>query len=279
MNFAPALDRDVDVGGRADAAVDQLAAPYVDGPVDHRQGRGGGDRLRDRHVVPVRRAEHDPLAGVQVGRGEVELRLQQAEIVSAIALAEDLADVLLDPGPGVDAGRQALRQAGHDVHHGDLAPPARETPREADQPQRHQHRPRGEVGVVGPQQRPEVDVLEGRGDLLVDDPGHLFRGHAGRQEARHERAGARADVDVEVVDRPVDAQEVERAERPDLVDAAGEAATAEHQRGAGPAPDAVAASCSRCASGPRAPFGVASSSTTSPTVRFIPGRRGYTSTP
>ena len=43
--------------------------------------------------------------------------------------------------------------------------------------------------------------------------------------------GARADVDVEVVDRAVDRQQVERAQRADLVDAAGEAAAAEHERG------------------------------------------------
>ena len=40
----------------------------------------------------------------------------------------------------------------------------------------------------------------------------------------------RADVDVELVDRPVDRQQVERAQRADLVDAAGEAAAAEHER-------------------------------------------------
>ena len=45
-----------------------------------------------------------------------------------------------------------------------------------------------------------------------------------------ERAGARADVDVELVDGAVDRQQVERAQRADLVDAAGEAAAAEHQR-------------------------------------------------
>ena len=44
-------------------------------------------------------------------------------------------------------------------------------------------------------------------------------------------AGRGADVDVEVVDRAVDRQQVERAQRADLVDAAGEAAAAEHERG------------------------------------------------
>ena len=49
--------------------------------------------------------------------------------------------------------------------------------------------------------------------------------------AADERARARADVDVEVVDGPVDRQQIERAQRADLVDAAGEAAAAEHERG------------------------------------------------
>src|SRR5205823_14833291 len=43
------------------------------------------------------------------------------------------------------------------------------------------------------------------------------------------------DVDVGLVDRPVDGQEVERPEGPDLVDAAGDSAAAEDQRGARPA--------------------------------------------
>ena len=46
-----------------------------------------------------------------------------------------------------------------------------------------------------------------------------------------ERAGRGADVDVELVDGAVDRQEVERAQRADLVDGAGEAAAAEHERG------------------------------------------------
>ena len=49
-----------------------------------------------------------------------------------------------------------------------------------------------------------------------------------------ERAGAGADVDVELVDGAVDRQQVERAQGADLVDAAGEAAAAEHERGLRP---------------------------------------------
>ena len=70
----------------------------------------------------------------------------------------------------------------------------------------------------------------GRRHLLVDDPHHLLGRHAVGGEARHERARARADVDVELVDGPVDREEVERAQRADLVDAAREAAAAQYER-------------------------------------------------
>ena len=49
--------------------------------------------------------------------------------------------------------------------------------------------------------------------------------------AGDEGAGAGADVDVEVVDGAVDREQVEGAQGADLVDAAGEAAAAEHQGG------------------------------------------------
>ena len=74
----------------------------------------------------------------------------------------------------------------------------------------------------------------GVGDLLVDDPHHLLGRHAVGGQRGDERAGARADVDVELVDRPVDREQVEGAKGADLVDAAGHAAAAEHQGGPGP---------------------------------------------
>ena len=51
-----------------------------------------------------------------------------------------------------------------------------------------------------------------------------------------EGAGAGADVDVELVDRAVDGEQVERAQGPDLVDAAREPAAAEDERGLGLTP-------------------------------------------
>ena len=72
----------------------------------------------------------------------------------------------------------------------------------------------------------------GVGDLVVDDPHHLLGRDAVGGQRGDQRAGAGADVDVELVDAAVDRQQVERAQRADLVDAAGEAAAAQHQRGA-----------------------------------------------
>ena len=91
----------------------------------------------------------------------------------------------------------------------------------------------GELDDVGPQQRADVDVAEGRRHLAVDDAHHLLGGDAVGRHRGDERAGAGADVDVELVDGAVDREQVERAQRADLVDAAGEAAAAEDERGLG----------------------------------------------
>ena len=95
-----------------------------------------------------------------------------------------------------------------------------------------------ELAVVGPQQHLALDRREAGDGLAVDDPHHRLRRDAVGGQRAHERAGARADVDVEVVDRAVDRQQVERPQRADLVHGAGEPAPAEHQRGLGAAPAA-----------------------------------------
>ena len=89
----------------------------------------------------------------------------------------------------------------------------------------------GVLEEVRAQQRAEVDVAERRRHLLVDDPHHLLGRHAVGGQRGDERAGGRADVDVELVDGAVDRQQVERAQGADLVDRAREAAAAEHERG------------------------------------------------
>ena len=111
---------------------------------------------------------------------------------------------------------------------------------------------------------PRSTSAKRRRRLVVDDPHHLLGGDAVGGQRGDERAGARADVDVELVDRAVDRQQVERPQRADLVDAAREAAAAQHERGlrrAPPAPRRRGASSSvRAARLPLRP--VLSSSTT-----------------
>src|SRR3712207_9226782 len=73
-----------------------------------RSGRRA-DRGRDRHVVPALGAEDDALARVEVGRAQVELVVEQAEVVAAVGVAEDVADVALDAAAAVDPDRKSTR--------------------------------------------------------------------------------------------------------------------------------------------------------------------------
>ena len=115
--------------------------------------------------------------------------------------------------------------------------------------QRQHRRFLQEAEVVGPQHLVEVEVVELRGEALVDHLHHLVGGDAVGEHRGDEGAGAGADVDVEVVDRAVDGEQVEGAQGADLVDPAGEAAAAEDEGGLrGPF-----AGCAAAAAGTRCP--------------------------
>ena len=73
--------------------------------------------------------------------------------------------------------------------------------------------------------------VSGDGRSLVEHPHHLLGGDPVGEHAGDERAGAGADVDVELVDRAVDGEQVERPQGADLVHAAGEPAAAQDERG------------------------------------------------
>ena len=223
------LDRDVDVGGRADAAVDQLAPLEVDRLVDDRQAGRALDRLGDRHVGPALLAEDDPLAGVEVGRGQVELAVEQAEVVDAAGRRRAL------PRRS-RRGRSRSRDRSAAPRRGRRRCRSPRTRRSA--PARAAARAVRsgsaaafceEAEVVGLQHLVEVEVLELGGDPRVEHLHHLVGGDAVGEHPGDEGAGAGADVDVEVVDGAVDREQVERAQGADLVDAAGEAAAAEDQ--------------------------------------------------
>ncbi len=243
------LDRDVEVRGRDDAAVDQLAALDLDGLVDHRQRRRGAHGERDRDVVPALGAEHEALARVEVGRGQVELGLEQPEVVGTVGIGEHRAHVVLEARAGVQAGGQRLGQGDREVDGAERAQAATEAAHDPQQVQRQPHALGDELAVVRAQQHVEVDVAERRRHLVVDHAHHLLGCHAVGGQGRHERAGAGPDVDVELVDRPVDRQQVESAQRADLVDRAGESSAAQHQRrlGLAPAPARLAAPAARAA--------------------------------
>ena len=140
-----------------------MAVADLDRLVDRRQGAGGGDRARDRDVGPVPLPEHDPLGGVEIGRGQIQLVLEEPEVVGPIGIGEHLGDVALDPAPGVDAGRQGAGEAGGEVDGRDLAEAAGQLAGEADRPQREGQRLAEEAAEVGLQEGREADVAERRG--------------------------------------------------------------------------------------------------------------------
>jgi hypothetical protein len=139
--------------------------------------------------------------------------------------------VPLDPGPGVQAAGERLGEAQDDVHGRDRATLPGDVADHAGERERQHEAAARELAEVGRQQRADVDVAKRRRHLAVDDAHHLLGRDAVGGHGGHEGAGARADVDVELVDGAVDRQQVEGAQGADLVDAAGEAAAAEDERG------------------------------------------------
>ena len=188
---------------------------------------------RDGHVGPALAAQDDPLGGVQVGGGQVQLVVEHPEVVGAVGVGQHRVQVVLDGGGVVQARGQRLGQLQRQVH--ERHPPALADHRagHAHHAQRQQRGAAREIGVAGAHQRAAVEVRERGGHLLVDHPHHLLGGHAVGHQAADERTGAGAHVDVELVDGAVHGQQVERAQGADLVDAAGETATAQHQGRAG----------------------------------------------
>src|SRR4051794_7862669 len=235
----PRLHGHVEVGRRDDAPVHELAVADLHRLVDHRQRRRRAHGLRDRDVVPAAGAEHDALARVEVGRREVELGLEQAEVVGAVGVGEHLAHVALDAGARVHTARERLGEPERDVHDRGALEMARDVAQDPADLERQVDRAAQVLEDVGAQQGSDVDVAERGRDLLVDDPHHLLGRHAVGSQRGDEGARRGPDVDVELVDGPIDREEVERAQGADLVHGAGEAATAEDERRLGAPPAAT----------------------------------------
>ena len=71
--------------------------------------------------------------------------------------------------------------------------------------------------------------LKGLRPLMRDDAHHLLGGHTVGAQRGDERPGGGSDIDVELVDRAVDREQIEGPQRADLIHPAGEAAPAKHQ--------------------------------------------------
>ena len=156
-----------------------------------------------------------------------------AEVVRAVGVREHLADVLLDPRAGVEPGGQQVGERHREVDRRQRRQRPPDLARHAEQVQRQPQALGDELAVVRPQQHVQRDLAERLRHLVVDHPHHLLGRDAVGGQRRDQRAGAGADVDVELVDGAVDGEQVERAQGADLVHAAREAAAAEHQRGLG----------------------------------------------
>ena len=98
----------------------------------------------------------------------------RAEVVGAVGVGEDAADVVLDARARVDARGQRLGQAQHDVHGRQLVELPAELAQRAGRAGAAATALGGELAEVGAQQRAEVDVRERRRHLLVDDAHHLL---------------------------------------------------------------------------------------------------------
>ena len=103
----------------------------------------------------------------------------------------------------------------------------------AERVQRQLQRLPRELALVEAQEHLAVQRWQRVRHLVVDRAHHLLGSDAVGRQRRDQRPRAGPDVDVELVDRAVRGQQIERPQRPDLVDAAGEAAAAQHERGPG----------------------------------------------
>ena len=146
----------------------------------------------------------------------------------AAGVREHALDVVVDAGARVEARGERLGEADAEVDRRELAEPCQRA-HHLERAQRQRRRLLQESEVVGPQDLVEVEVLELGGDTLVEDLHHFVGGDAVGEHGGDEGAGARAHVDVEVVDGAVGGEQVERPQGADLIDAAREAAAAQDE--------------------------------------------------
>jgi hypothetical protein len=135
--------------------------------VDHRQRGRGADGGGDRDVVPALGAEHDPLAGVEVGRGQVELALQQPEVVGAAVAGAPRAGSPRRPRR-CRARRQRVAEREHEVDAPSEPSDARDVRGDAERVQRQLERLQRELALVEAQQHLAVERRKRVRHLVVD---------------------------------------------------------------------------------------------------------------
>jgi hypothetical protein len=217
------------VCGLRDGTVHVVDAVDADRLEEDRHRGGGGDRLGDRRRVAAILAEDLDLAGVELGRGDEEAAAEPPELVRAAARGEHAPDVGLEPVGTEEARGQVVQERSQGVEDERIAPVR---PQVLDHPRDGRRHARDGGQVVAPRHRQEVGSGQVRKRAAVvlqrvADPGGR---HVVGDQRRDERPGAGADVEVEVPDRGVPEQGVERHEGADLVEAAGDAPAGEDQR-------------------------------------------------
>src|SRR5690606_19393125 len=88
------LDREIDAEGAHDLAVDEVAVADLVRPKEEGDAARGGDRLADRHPVPVALPEDDPPAPVDVGGGDQHRAVELAEVVLGQAASEEALEAI-----------------------------------------------------------------------------------------------------------------------------------------------------------------------------------------
>ena len=239
---APLLDGQVDVRRLLDPAVHVVAAADAHRPVEAGQGRGGLHGLRDGDVAVAPLPEGHRLAAVEVHRDDVQVSGQVVERVAASAARRTRR-----PGTparrSCPAGRRGGARTATSAKSARVRPsPVREVTRRPSASTRGAA-PSGARTRPGPggtaARRDRRPAPRAAGHRVV----HLARGRSppARSDG-DERPAADPDVQVEVEDAAVE-EVLQRAQAPDLVDRAGDAAPRADQRyPGGPSGDGAAPS-------------------------------------
>jgi hypothetical protein len=194
--------------------------------------RGAGlHRLRNRDVVPARRAEGRGLAGVQVGGHQRQAGRQLAEIVREAVAREELGQMRVHLLVREHAGRQAGPQAFQDLRQ--RLALHRQAPEGMHQ-QPGEHDAAACELVVGRHHEPGRVEDRGRGVDVLDEGGRQTpRGHAIGQAGCNEAAGRHAHIVVEPAQVQAQQGVLQRAQHADLIDGPQRAATGQSQPDAG----------------------------------------------